>query len=310
MDRNTAPPGTSSSSSRAATCSAAVVVPDPGGPETVINKWRRACSAREGVEQRLALLVAQAPDTPAVGDADLLHRPAGAHLAHARERLEDGEHLHLADHVAGLRLVQEVAQGERSHLELLLQLGPGAACLGGLGQCCFALLRSQLRWLRHGAHPSARSRALRDTRLANVDQPSDATRARAAETGLSARVTGRPTTSRSAPAAMAWRGVATRPWSSMGAPSGRLPGVASRARGARGRSVANAGAATAKPVQPPSRPVVTRWCSRWVEASCSLVSTVTPSGTGSGASAPAAPSRNPSTPARTMAAPPAVWKFR
>src|SRR5262245_13416665 len=310
MERNTAPPGTSSSSSRAATCSAAVVVPDPGGPETVINKWRRACSAREGFEQRLALLVAQTSDTPAVGDADLLHRPASAHLAHTRERFEDGEHLHLADHVTGLRLVEKVAQRERPHLQLLLQLGPGAACLGGLCQCCFALLRSQLRWLRHGAHPSARSRRVRDTRLANVDQPRDATRARAAATGLSARVMGRPTTRRSAPAAMASWGVATRPWSSAGAPSGRMPGVARRARGARVRTVAMSRAAQTKPVHPPSRPVVTRWWSTWVEASGSLVRTVTPSGTGSAASAPAAPSRRPSTPARTMALPPAVCSVR
>ena len=65
----------------------AVVVPDPGGPETVISNGRRRGdgSGREGLEQRLALLVAQAPDATGVGDADLFHGPAGADLADARQ---------------------------------------------------------------------------------------------------------------------------------------------------------------------------------------------------------------------------------
>src|SRR5262245_28886186 len=313
MARNTSPPGTKRMSSRAATCSAVVVVPDPGGPETVVSK-QAVGSAGEGVEQRLALLLAQAPDAPAVGDADLLHRPPGTDLAHARKRLEHGQDLHLADGIAALGLIEEIAQGQRPHLELLLQLGPGAACLGGLGQCCFALLRSQLRWLRHGAHPSARSGPGRATpaglRDAAPAHASAATSARAASTGRSARVTGRPTTSRSAPASSAACGVATRPWSSTGVPSGRMPGVTSTALGANWRMSATSGAAHTKPAHPASSPIATRWWSRWVLASGSLVSTVTPSATGSGRSAPAAPARKPSTPARTMATPPAVCMLR
>jgi hypothetical protein len=53
---------------------------------------------------------------------------------------------------------------------------------------------------------------------------SSATIARAAATGSSARVIGRPTTSRSAPSATAPAGVATRAWSSTDAPAGRTPG--------------------------------------------------------------------------------------
>ena len=55
--------------------------------------------------------------------------------------------------------------------------------------------------------------------------------ARAAATGLSARVMGRPTTSREAPWAMAAAGVATRFWSPMAEPAGRIPGTTRWASG-------------------------------------------------------------------------------
>src|SRR5690606_13101069 len=287
--------------------------PTPAGrrPSRATPGRALACSAGEGLEQRLALLLAQALDPARVGDADLLHRPPGADLAHAGERLEDRDDLHLPDRVVALGLAEEVPQGQGPHLELLLQLGTGTTGFGGLGQCVFTLLRSQLRWLRHGGQPSARARATRAIPTARRAQTRDATSRRAASTGSSARVTGRPTTSRSAPASSAARGVATRPWSSAGAPSGRMPGVASTARGASWRTVATSGTAQTKPWQPPSSPAATRWCSRCSETSGSLVRTVTPRPTGSrSARARAAPSRRPSMPARTIAGPPAVWTVR
>src|SRR5262245_14454358 len=263
-------------------------------------------TALERVEQRAALLLAQAPHPAGVGDADLFHGPAGAYLAYAWERLEHCEYLHLAHDVVVVGLVEELLEGQRPHLELLLELGSGAACLGCLRECCFALLGSQSRWLRHAAHPSATPQRSGDNRR----QTSGATSARAAARGSGARVTGRPTISRSAPDSSAWRGVATRPWSSMPAPSGRMPGVASTAAGAIRRIVSMSETAQTKPPQPPSRPAVTRWCNRWCDASGSLVRTVTPMATGSGSSAPAAPSRSPSTPARSIGAPPDVWSVR
>ena len=96
MALNTWPPGTSSSANAPATRVAAVVVPDPGGPETVISKDGAGSdgsgsegSAAEGLEQRLALLLAQAAHATGVGDADLFHGPARTHLANTGKRLED-----------------------------------------------------------------------------------------------------------------------------------------------------------------------------------------------------------------------------
>src|SRR3546814_7223886 len=94
----------------------------------------------EGVEQGLALLVAQATDATGVGDADLLHRAPGLHLADTGKGLDHGEDLHLADVIVAGRLVEELSQGQRTHLELLLDLSARSASLGRLGQGLLALL--------------------------------------------------------------------------------------------------------------------------------------------------------------------------
>ena len=51
----------------------------------------------EGGEQRFALLCTETPHPAGLGNADLLHGTAGLNLANAREGLQHGEHLGLAD---------------------------------------------------------------------------------------------------------------------------------------------------------------------------------------------------------------------
>src|SRR6187399_734021 len=92
--RNTSPPGTRARSRASATSRDAEVVPVPGRPEIVTSN---AAASAEGLEERLALLLAETTDAAGVGDADLLHRAPGLHLADAGEGLDDGEDLHLPD---------------------------------------------------------------------------------------------------------------------------------------------------------------------------------------------------------------------
>src|SRR5690606_1904350 len=103
----------------------------------------------------LALLLAEPAEAPALADPDLLHGAAGLHLAHARQGFEDGERLHLPDELVAVGLLEQLRQGDRPHLELLLQLGAHPARLGGLLQRGGALLGGERRRKRHAAHPSA-----------------------------------------------------------------------------------------------------------------------------------------------------------
>ena len=52
-------------------------------------------------------------------------------------------------------MVEELGQGDRPELELLFDLGPLTADLGGLGQCGLALFGRECRRLRHGRDDSA-----------------------------------------------------------------------------------------------------------------------------------------------------------
>src|ERR1019366_4531585 len=65
------------------------------------------------------------------------------------------EHLHLADGLIAVGHGEELAEIDRTELQLLLDLGPLAADLGGLGQCGLALFGREWRRLRHGRNDSA-----------------------------------------------------------------------------------------------------------------------------------------------------------
>src|SRR4051812_37820705 len=97
-------------------------VPDGAAMTTI-----RPASAVERPQQRGALLGAEAPKAPGLADPDLLHEPPGLDLAEAGEGLEDGKHLHLADDLVPVGLVEQLAQGDGAHLELLLELRSHAA---------------------------------------------------------------------------------------------------------------------------------------------------------------------------------------
>src|SRR5271156_6981835 len=107
-------------------------------------------SARSLFEQRLALLGAEPLEPPAVTDADGLHQAARLDLAQTRQGFQNGDPLHLSDRLVGVRLLEEVRQGQVAHLELVLDLGPLTANPGSLFECSGALLWSECGRLRHG----------------------------------------------------------------------------------------------------------------------------------------------------------------
>src|SRR2546423_5090164 len=109
----------------------------------------------ELVEQLPALLIPETLDPARLADADLVHQPAGLHLPETGQRFEDGEDLHLADDLVALGLVEELLEGERTHLELLLQLGALATGGGRLVERRLTLLWRERGRQRHGPHPSA-----------------------------------------------------------------------------------------------------------------------------------------------------------
>src|SRR5207248_2420685 len=117
---------------------------------------------------------------------------------------EQGHDLELADDVVAVGLRQRVREGDRSHLELFLQLGTSGAGFGSLLQRRRALFRSESGRVSHAGHPSAGVLA----RWGMVAGQTSCTSAAAAFAGSSAAVTARPITRMSAPAASASRGVA------------------------------------------------------------------------------------------------------
>jgi hypothetical protein len=75
---------------------------------------------------------AEAPDATVLADLEFLHRAPGFDLPDTGERLEDGDDLELGDSVVGVALRQQLAEADRSSLQLLLQFGPlatGGSCL-------------------------------------------------------------------------------------------------------------------------------------------------------------------------------------
>ena len=84
-------------------------------------------------------------NTTALGDTQTLHDLLGADLAHARQGLEQGGDLHLADDVVLLTLLDDLVQGGAGVLESILDLGPLPASRGGLFERGCALFRGKGR---------------------------------------------------------------------------------------------------------------------------------------------------------------------
>ena len=117
-------------------------------------------------------------------------------------------------------------------------------------------------------------------------------------------MTARPTTRRSAPAARASRGEATRAWSWVASPGIRIPGTTRTSRSDHGSVAARSGAAHTIPSHPLAAASSQRAPRTSPPATSSLVRTVTPSAPGVATPAATAPTANPSTAARSIGPPP------
>jgi hypothetical protein len=102
-------------------------------------------SAAELALQRRDLVGAKAPDTAALGDPESLHDLLGADLADARQGLQKGGDLHLADDVVLLALLDDLMEGSTGVLEPILDLGALPASRGGLLERGCALFRGKGR---------------------------------------------------------------------------------------------------------------------------------------------------------------------
>lgn len=97
------------------------------------------------VEEGADLVLAQATHPAGEGDADVVHDLASPHATHAGHGLEQGRDAHLADHVIGLAVNDDLGQGAATMLEAVLDLGSLAPGGSGLPQGGGALFRGEGR---------------------------------------------------------------------------------------------------------------------------------------------------------------------
>src|SRR5690242_8249193 len=100
-------------------------------------------SAAESLDQGGDLVGPETPHAARLGDPDLLHDLLGADLADAGKGLEEGRHLHLADHLVLLPFLDHLTEGALRVLESVLDLGSRAASLSRLHQGGGTLLGGQ-----------------------------------------------------------------------------------------------------------------------------------------------------------------------
>src|SRR3954467_10102928 len=97
-----------------------VPLPTAVGPARTVSRGRPPCATTSAVEalDECGDLVRAQPAHPArLGDPDLLHDLAGAHLAHPGKGLEQRRDLDLADHLVALPLLDHLTQGALRVLE-------------------------------------------------------------------------------------------------------------------------------------------------------------------------------------------------
>src|SRR3954451_1701570 len=132
------------SGSRSTSARTMVPFPTPPGPETTMISGSSGVTSAavallgELIQQRLLLLRTEALDAAVVGDADVFHDLAGLDLADARQGLEQGDDLQLAD--GGVGGGERFGKGDGAELELILQLCPRRPSFGSLRQCGGSLL--------------------------------------------------------------------------------------------------------------------------------------------------------------------------
>src|SRR6266498_2950130 len=127
-----------------------VPLPTPEGPASTSSISRSGAADDLGVaEQPLALVAAEPAEPAALADLELLHDAPCLHLADAGKRFEDADDLQLRERVVARSLVEQLAEPERTLLELRLHLGTGAARFSGLFQCGLTLLGGERRGQWH-----------------------------------------------------------------------------------------------------------------------------------------------------------------
>src|SRR5262245_54558700 len=121
-----------------------VLLPTPEGPDSTVSRRpdpssKSAPAVKFPLEGR-DLVVAEPAHAAALGDADPLHHLAGPDLAQPRHRLQQVEHLHLADDLVLLALTQHVGERGTGVLEPVLDLRALAPRGGGLLEGSLPLL--------------------------------------------------------------------------------------------------------------------------------------------------------------------------
>lgn len=90
------------------------------------------------------MIVAEPANTTGVGNADFVEESASLDLAEAGKRLEQREYLQLGDVLVRVGLGQRFLDGERTHLQPILDLGASGAGFSRLRQRGSTLLGCEL----------------------------------------------------------------------------------------------------------------------------------------------------------------------
>ena len=191
--------------------------------DSPVSEIRRASQALRMIlgwrEETFALVPPEPAEPSTLADLELHHDPPRLHLADPRERFEHAHDLQLRERVVVGGLVEQLAETQRTRLELRLDLGARSARFGRLLQRSLTLLGGERRGQWHPATSgttaaaSIRSKSRLTTGSGRPPDERVGHRAR----NLNGRVFGvvgaghrAPITSQSAPRMIASPGVSTR----------------------------------------------------------------------------------------------------
>src|SRR6476661_7280031 len=138
---------TQTSGCRRRTSATTVPLPTPEGPESTVSRAGEAVATRrprpgsspraaepsddllvlELGLQSLALVGTQTTHAAGRGDLQALHDLRSPRLAHSGQGLQDGGDAHLADHLVGVALLEDVADCGALALQSLAEFGAGLA---------------------------------------------------------------------------------------------------------------------------------------------------------------------------------------